>query len=233
MKKLFALLLAVLMTFSFTACSIENTNGEPLIIQGELTSDKANEPEATAPETNEPEVSVPETAEPETNEPEPIAPIVDVDKNLFNVELTIPADYIEEDVTQESLDADAAEGNFKSATLNSDGSVTYVMSKDQHSKMMDEIKANIDASLAEYIGSEETPTITAIEPNDDYTDFKVTLSTDTVGLGESFTALAFMIFGAMYNVFNGTEAANISVSFINQATGEVIQTTNSADLAED
>lgn len=227
MKKLFALFLAVIMAVSFAACSIENTNGEPLIIQGELTSGKANEPEATAPETNAPEVSVPETTE-----PEPIAPIVDVDKTLFNVELTIPADYIEEDVTQESLDADAAESNFKSATLNADGSVTYIMSKDQHSKMMDEMKANIDASLAEYIGSEDTPTITAIEPNDDYTDFKVTLSTDTVGLSESFSALAFMIFGAMYNVFNGTETEDISVSFISQATGEVLNTSNFADIGE-
>ena len=44
------------------------------------------------------------------------------------VEITIPSDYIGEDVTQDELDAavERTDG-FKSATLNADGSVTYVL----------------------------------------------------------------------------------------------------------
>lgn len=221
MKKLTALLLAVIMMFNFAACGAEtessSNDNEPEIIQ--------NEPQSTA--SNESNTASEPSATEETSEP-----IVDVDKNLFNVELTIPASYVGEDVTQESLDAKVVEDGFKSATLNTDGSVTYVMSKDQHNEMMDEVKASIDSSITEYIGSTDTPSITAIETNDDYTEFKVKLSTDTLGFGESFTALTFMIYGAMYNVFNGTEADNIAVSYINQATGEVIHTTNSSDLGE-
>ena len=48
---------------------------------------------------------------------------VDVDKNLFDVTITVPKDFICE-ITQEELDAKATEKGFKCATLNSDGSVT-------------------------------------------------------------------------------------------------------------
>lgn len=212
MKKLIALLLAMIMIFNFAACSMD--------IEGSSNTDvpKSTSQSASATEPNKAD--------------EKSEPVVDVDKNLFTVELTIPVEYIGEDVTQASLDTSVSEGDFKSATLNADGSVTYVMSKDQHKAMMDEMKASLDASLAEYIGSAETPTITAIETNDDYTEFKVTLSTDTLGFGEAFSALGFMLCGAMYNVFNGTEVDNIAIYYIDQATGQVIHTTNSSELGE-
>ena len=53
---------------------------------------------------------------------------VEVDEGLFDVELTIPKDYVGE-TTQENLDALAAEKGFKSITLNPDGSATYIMTK--------------------------------------------------------------------------------------------------------
>ena len=53
---------------------------------------------------------------------------VEVDKNIFDVTITVPADYVG-DVTQEELDAQAKESDIHSITLNEDGSATYVMSK--------------------------------------------------------------------------------------------------------
>lgn len=203
MKKFLAMLLALTMMLSLTACGSE-TQAE------DETAPPATENTETKENTGDSKV--------------------EVDKNLFSVELTIPADFIEEDITQESLDAKVAEEGFKSATLNSDGSVTYVMTKDQHKAMMEETKANIDENLAEMVSSDDYPSIVGIEANADYTAFDVTLSTDTVGLTESIAVMGFYMFGGLYNVFNGTEADNISVSFINQATGEVIQTANSKDI---
>ena len=51
---------------------------------------------------------------------------VEVDKNIFDVTITVPADYVG-DVTQEELDAKAKESDIHSITLNEDGSATYVM----------------------------------------------------------------------------------------------------------
>lgn len=90
---------------------------------------------------------------------------IDVDKGLLEVEFTVPAEFFDEGTTQESLDEAVNEEGFKSATLNDDGSVSYVMTRAKHAEMMDDIREEIDSSLAEMVGSEEYPTITKIEPN--------------------------------------------------------------------
>ncbi len=156
-----------------------------------------------------------------------------IEKGLFDVTLNVPAEYIDEGITQEQLDRTVKEEKeLKSATLNNDGSVTYVMSKSQHKKMMEEIKENLDNSLSEMVGNEEYPNFVAIEPNKDYTKFVVTIKSEEVGIVESFSVLAFYIYGGTYNAFNGTPAENICVQFVNEATGEVMQEANSKDMED-
>lgn len=155
---------------------------------------------------------------------------VDVDPGLFSVTLTIPSDYIDAGTTQESLDATAKEEGYKSATLNSDGSVTYIMTKAQHREMMSGISQGINDSLAEIANSEEYPTIKKIEANSDYTQYKVYLSSDKVGVSESMATFGLYIFSGTYHIFNGTEPGNVNIQFINEATGEVIESANSRDM---
>lgn len=59
---------------------------------------------------------------------------IEVEENLFTVELTIPADYVGK-TTQEELDAAAKENDYK-VTLNADGIATYLMTKAQHEKYL-------------------------------------------------------------------------------------------------
>ena len=155
---------------------------------------------------------------------------IDVDKGLLEVEFTVPAEFFDEGTTQESLDEAVNEEGFKSATLNDEGSVSYVMTRAKHAEMMDDIREEIDSSLAEMVGSEEYPTITKIEPNSTYTEFKVYLSTEEVGLAESFSALALYVFGGMYNAFNGEPVDDVAVFFVSESTDEVIQESHSKDL---
>ena len=59
---------------------------------------------------------------------------ITVDKNLFSVDVTLPASFYEgENMTQAKLNADAAKKGYGKATLNKDGSVTLRMSKAEHS----------------------------------------------------------------------------------------------------
>lgn len=158
---------------------------------------------------------------------------VEVDETLFNVELTIPAAYLDENVTQADLDEICKENGYKSITLNSDGTATYVMSKKQHKEMMEEYKTSIRQTLDEMIGSEDYPNVTAIETNDDFTKFTVTTTSTELSLSESFSVLTYYIAGGMYNVFNGTPVDNIVVEFVNADTGEILQTCNSKDMANE
>ena len=155
---------------------------------------------------------------------------VEVEQKLLSVEITVPADFVGE-TTQADLDANVSAGKFLSAKLNDDGSVTYKMTKGQHKEVMEGIKESIVEALDEMIASEDY-SFTKIEPNSDFTKFKVTTTSSELNLAKSFSVLAFYMYGGMYNVFNGTEVENIAVDFINEATGQIMNSANSRDMGE-
>lgn len=157
---------------------------------------------------------------------------VDVDKGLFNVTLTIPKDFVG-DTTQEKLDESVKENGYKSATLNSDGSVTYVMTKAQHEEMLEGIRESLDQSLSEMIGSSDYPNITNVEHNDDYTSFTITTKNAEPDLSESFSVMALYMYGGMYGIFSGEEVDNVHVDFKNADTGEIIGSSNSEDMGSE
>ena len=157
---------------------------------------------------------------------------VDVDKGLFNVTLTIPKDFVG-DTTQEKLDESVKENGYKSATLNSDGSVTYVMTKAQHEEMLEGIRESLDQSLSEMIGSSDYPNITNVEHNDDYTSFTITTKNAEPDLSESFSVMAIYMYGGMYGIFSGEEVDNVHVDFKNADTGEIIGSSNSEDMGSE
>lgn len=155
---------------------------------------------------------------------------IEVDKNLFSVELTVPAEFME-GTTQEELDKIVEEEDgYKSITLNADGSATYVMTKSQHKEMMEEITSDINTTLDEMIGSEDYPNVTKVEANSDFTSFTVTTTSTELDLNESFSVMVFYMYGGMYNIFNGTEVDNIHVDFVNDDTGEIISSSDSKDM---
>ena len=156
---------------------------------------------------------------------------LEVDQNLFTVEITVPADFLGEGITQESLDADVAASNYISAKLNDDGSGTYVMTKTVHDEMMVGVRDNIQQALEEMVGSEEFPSFTKVEANDDFTQFTVETTSTELGLVESFSVLGFYMFGGMYHAFNGTQVDDIAVTFINADTGDTVGEAHSSDMA--
>ena len=146
-----------------------------------------------------------------------------------DVTLTIPKDYMGE-TTQEELDQAVRENGYRSATLNDDGSVTYVITKAQHEEMLSGVRASIDRSLAEMTESSSYPNITNIAANDDYTVFTITTKNEKPDMAESFAVIGLYMYGAMYGVFSGKSPDNIHIDFVNEATGEVTASSDSKDM---
>ena len=186
-----------------------------------------NRPTETVSATMQDDTAAQESAEPADEVSTPIT----AEKTWGNqVELTIPADFLGDDATQQALDEKVTETDgIISATLNADGSATYVMTAAGHDKLMQELAQNIDTQLADMASSSDYPNVISAEASNDYTSFTVTLSTDAVGLQESIMVMAFYLYGGMYNAFNGTPVDNVSVQFVNQS-GAVIETANSRDM---
>jgi len=147
---------------------------------------------------------------------------------LFNVALTIPAEYVE-GTTQKELNKQAKEGTFKSATLNKDGSVTYVMSKSQHKEMLNTLKDSIADELNKIPNSTDYPNVTKVEANDDYTKFTVTTASTELSFEEQFLSMQLYIYGGMYNAFNNLSPV-ISVDYVNADSGATIYSGKSSDI---
>lgn len=156
---------------------------------------------------------------------------LEVDNNLFDVEITIPANLVGE-TTQEELEAQALASGVHSVTLNEDGSATYVMSKAQHAQLMKDLADSINQSLSEMVGSEDYPNVTAISANDDFTVFTVTTTSTELTFEESFSVLGYYIYGGLYGAFAGDDRNNIHVDFVNADSGEIISSSDSSEMGE-
>lgn len=218
-KKIYVALLIA--TFTLTSCGSSDKAASPT----EATSKK----EETVPqETDQPQSQEDNEAEESTSSNLDALGDIEVEKELFDVTLTIPSDYVGE-ASQDELDKQAQEYGYK-VVLNDDGSATYTMTKSQHKKMLNDLTENINSSLSEMVGSKEYPNITDISANKDFTSFTVTTKSTELDMGESFSVISLYMYGGMYNVFSGDEVDNIHVDFINADTGELITSSDSSDM---
>ena len=156
---------------------------------------------------------------------------IEVEQGLLTVSVTVPKKYVGAS-TQAEIDSEAKEKGYISAVLNSDGSATFTMTKKQHSKVMAEMRDDINKSLTEMIGSESYPDITDIKANDDFTSFTITTKSKELSLTEGFSVIGFYMYGGLYNIYNGTPVDNIHVDFVNADTGEIINSSDSRDAAD-
>ena len=161
---------------------------------------------------------------------------ITVDPGLLNVDVTISAESAEllgmTFTSQEEADEAAKNGGFKSIRLNDDGGITMTMSKSKHKEMMQSIKEGIDKSMEEMVNSDDYPHFSRIEANSNYTEFKVTTTTQELNLQEEFSVLGFYIYGGLYNSFNGTPVDNVHIDMIDATTGEVYDTADSKNMGD-
>ena len=67
----------------------------------------------------------------------------------------------------------------------------------------------------------------------DFTSFTVTTTSTELSINESFSVMAFYMYGGMYNTFNGAPVDNAHVDFVNAESGEIINSSDSKDMAEE
>ncbi|MBD7985948.1 hypothetical protein H9649_15355 [Sporosarcina sp. Sa2YVA2] len=160
---------------------------------------------------------------------------VAVDKGLMNVEVTIPASFLEgEDI--DAVVAEAKEDGIKDAKKNADGSVTYKMTKAKHKEMMQEMKTNATEYIEDLINNEDFTSINDITYNKDFSKF--TLEVDKEAFENSFDGFAAMglaMSGMFYQLFDGvdTEKLSVTIDTVDYSSGEVFGTVNYPEAFED
>lgn len=160
---------------------------------------------------------------------------VNVDKGLFNVEVTIPPSFFEGEDPEE-VAANAEAENVEEATVNEDGSITYKMSKAQHKELMAELAKSVEEAKNEITESGDFPSIQSIETSDNYDNF--TVNVDREAYENSFDGFATMtlgMIGSFYQVYDGADADNFEVviEMADAETGEVFDTITYPEALEE
>lgn len=220
-KKLIAMLLALSLTASFTACGSPKADGK-----GKPATEESNDTSGKEETDKKEDTDKKEETDGGT---------LSAEKNMLSVEVTIPASLIEGSDTTE-LTEEAKENGVKEITKNDDGSVTMKMTKAAHKELLASIKESIDESITEILEDKENcPSFESITYNDDVTNFDIKVNAETFGGFEGIYALTFYIMGNIYQALNAVPEDNLNtvVNFINKDTDEIIQTGDSASFAEE
>lgn len=205
MKKLLSMMLALMMCLSLVSCGSGGQDaGDSADVQGQ-TDGQNSEPQ----QAEEPEEVAEEPEEPDT------------------ITITIPAILMEGETVSGLVENENSE-YYQSATENEDGSVTVVMTMDQHGSFMEKVKEGLLETTAETFPSEDYPSIQSVEYSDDFTEMTMTVDYDAYS--NSFDALASYI-GIMacqiYQVLDGVNSDEVSITInVVDESGEVKETSN-------
>lgn len=155
---------------------------------------------------------------------------VQVDEGIFNVDITMAKTFFE-DMTEDEIKAAAKENGFDKCVVNADGTVTYTMTKSKHEEILNELKANLEETIAGMLeGEEAVASFVSIDYADDFSKFDIYVN-DQYSAWDNFYVLTFYISGAYYQSFVGVSTDNIDVvvNFIDNETKENLNTASYRD----
>ena len=167
-----------------------------------------------------------ETTEQEKETEENSGESLDVDKGIFNVDITLPASFFE-DSTEEEIIAGAKEQGITEAVVHEDGSVTYTMSKSKHKEMMKELGDSVVSTIDDIVNSGDYTSIKEISYNKDFTEFDVKVNRQQYEEGfDGFAIFGLVIGSTYYSAFDGKSGEDLQIVFnmIDETTGEIYDT---------
>lgn len=152
---------------------------------------------------------------------------IEVDKGLFDVEVTLPASLLEGGDINQVIEEVKADG-VKEVIQNDDGSLTYKMSKSDHKKMLSEMEDKLNQKLEELKDSVDFPSIVDVKNNKSYTEFTLVVDKEKFENSlDGLVAFGLGLSGMYYQIFNGAdlEKNKVTINIEDEVTGEVFNTT--------
>lgn len=133
--------------------------------------------------------------------------------------LTFPAAYFS-DKTAEEVQAALQEKGCTDIKANENGSYTVTMPIAKYNELVDSTHAAVVEQFDGMPNSEDWPTITAVDYDDQFSTVKLTLSSSQVGLQEAFAPLAVGVVSCMYQQIAG-QPVSCTVTMVDQGGAEL------------
>ena len=214
MKKIIAILLVLIMLFSLAACGKDDT--------GDNSGENVDNNQVDDNNNNE---SGGESGGDDGNSQGTGTTDVNVDKNGENVTITLPAAFFStQDMDAFDPDEYASSNGFESAEVNDDGSVTIEVTETKYDEMVAEMAKGIEDLCTELTGGIDSPYITEITYNDDYTQFQIKVNKEEYEDAIDISGLQIYITAGFYASLVGNSSDDISIEIVDDATGDVLNT---------
>lgn len=142
------------------------------------------------------------------------------------VKVMMPVTVFGEDA-EETVEAVKVNRGFESAAIGDNGYVTFIMTKEQHEEWKNDAAESAKKSANEIISDERYLGMKEITFNEDYTEANITTQ-KAVYVSERDAVAAEGIANSVffYQSISGksTEELKCTVSFVDEATGEILET---------
>ncbi|MCH5186092.1 MAG: hypothetical protein J1F64_08205 [Oscillospiraceae bacterium] len=211
MKKTISIVLAAVMMMSLASCKKKNNDptGSPT-----PTTAASAEPSAAAgtPASDAQAADTTDTPINGGSLNEQNAAGVKQDGN--NVNVTLPADFFDENTSTELNDEMKAQG-YQRVTKNPDGSVTYVITNSGYKKLKDDMKKNVTDYFKEVKSGDEFKSIKDVQSSDDFSEVKITVDREAFESSRDVIASrAIYMIVAGYRIFCGEDVNSVKVNII-------------------
>lgn len=133
--------------------------------------------------------------------------------------VTFPAALFK-DESSEDVQSSLQEKGCTDIIANDDGSYTATMPIDAYNSFVDSWHQNVVDALDGMPNSEDWPTITAIDYDDQFSSVTLTISSSEIGLKEAFAPLQVGVIACMYQQFAGQPVSCV-VSIVDQSGAEL------------
>lgn len=143
---------------------------------------------------------------------------------MFNVEITVPVSFVLENINSDSrLTDEQKDIGFKSVVFDGESSVTYVISKANHSKFLKNYRYEVITDL-EISLKADYPYISSIDYNDTLSEFSVKVDSSAYKAADAQSiATAISLPSMIYQLYADVQT-KCQVSFADSQTSRVIET---------
>lgn len=151
---------------------------------------------------------------------------IEVDKGILHVTITLPASLFKGENIDDVI-SKAKEQGVQEVTKNTDGSLTYKISKSEYNKMMQDAKEAMVKTIDELQNNQNFKSIKGVEYNDSFSEFTLTVEKETYQKSfDGFAALGIGISSMYYQAFGGVspEENKTKINLKDISTGDIFDT---------
>ena len=159
------------------------------------------------------------------------ASIIQEVQSLSDAEIVIPSALVGNEITEEN--AVLIPDTEVESEENTSSTSTYSISGEERTNIVNGLSQEVVEGINKILANKEQySNIVSITPNEDCSEFTISVANGEINIYESMLLMSFYTMGDKYQIYNGVPADEVKtiVRYINDSTGEIIVEADSTQM---